>query len=245
MSWLLSTGLKNAILKQRGFARHAVAASTISCGDGDGSSSRDTINDSASGLGSFLVGDYITILGGTNDGVMARVLSVAAGTLEVAAGTLTAETAGTAIIIVACSGGCIQDIFKNATGYFYTGSRTTSADDAPVGTQLAQLTLNGGAFTSGSPTNGLNFGDGSSLTLGAEIDPATGANEIWKDSTPAATGAANSFWLCANTVDLTASTTAIRMVGRVGISGMEVNMAAGTTITANVPIQNVSIELSI
>lgn len=242
--WLLSTGLKNEILKRRGWARHGVAAATISFGDGDGAGGRDTINDSGSGLAGFIVGDYVTILGGTNDGVMARVLSVVAGKLEVAAGTFAAESAGSSRIVVACSGGCIQDIFRNCVGAFYTGSRPASADDAEVGTKLALITKDKGAFVSGSPGNGLNLADAGSLSLGLEIDPLTGVSEVWSGD-GLATGAANSFWLYANTVIEGASSSSIRMIGRVAVSGVEVNMAAGTTITQGVPVTGVTVNLTL
>jgi hypothetical protein len=39
----------------------------------------------------------------------------------------------------------------------YSGAQPASADAAITGTLLARITLDGGAFTPGSPTNGLNW----------------------------------------------------------------------------------------
>ena len=48
--------------------------------------------------------------------------------------------------------------FTNGVLEIYTGSQPASADLAESGTLLAVITKNGGAFSGGSPTNGLNFG---------------------------------------------------------------------------------------
>lgn len=233
--WTLSTGAKNAILGKAGTAIQAVAASTISCGDGDGSGGRDTINDSGSGLAGFTVGDSITILGGTNTGVTTRILSVAAGVIEVAAGTLTAEAAGSTILLVSSEGGAFVEVFKNCTAHLYNAAPPSDADSVEAGTKLCEITLDGNAFVSGSPTNGLNFGQVADGTVGRAIDPATGVEEVWK-GTPSITGSALSVWVYANDVVTGASTTAVRMVGRVSTSGAEFNMTGGTTVTSGVEV---------
>lgn len=53
--------------------------------------------------------------------------------------------------------GSLKDILANAVAAVYTGSQPTSADAAETGTLLGYITVNGGAFTPGSPANGLNW----------------------------------------------------------------------------------------
>lgn len=47
--------------------------------------------------------------------------------------------------------------FANGILEIYSGAQPASADAAPTGTLLAQITLDGGAFSHGTPTNGLNW----------------------------------------------------------------------------------------
>ena len=75
------------------------SAITISFGDGDGGSSRDTINYS-SGLGDFASNDKVRVQGSTsNDGDYTIVNAASTSVLEVAAGSFTAESAGERITI--------------------------------------------------------------------------------------------------------------------------------------------------
>jgi hypothetical protein len=58
--------------------------------------------------------------------------------------------------------------------HFYTGAQPASPDDAVSGTLVATVTLAAGAWTAGSPTNGLEF----AAPVGATIDKASA--EEWK-----------------------------------------------------------------
>jgi hypothetical protein len=75
-------------------------------------------------------------------------------------------------------------------------------------------------------------------------DPATGADQILQ-GVGLATGSALFGRLYANTVVTGASTSAVRMDGRVATSGVEINMSSGTTITLGVDADVNSVEMSI
>ena len=51
----------------------------------------------------------------------------------------------------------LKTMFANGVIKIYSGSRPANADNAVTGTLLCTITLAGGAFTPGSPTNGINF----------------------------------------------------------------------------------------
>jgi len=215
--WRLSTGLRNALLERAATVPHAIAASTISFGDGDGAGGRDTINDSGSGLGSFLEKAYVTVLGsGSNDGTY-KILSVTAGTIEVAAGSLVAEAAGATVIMASAEGGSYRGLFRNCTLKIFTGAQPSSADDAETGTELCQITLNSGAFVAGQPGNGLNFGQVASAQLHKEVD------EVWS-GVNGADGTAGWFRIYDNDAVTGASTTAVRLDGACATSGAQLNL---------------------
>lgn len=97
-----------------------------------------------------------------------------------------------------------------------TGPQPASADDAASGTLLGTVTINGDAFTPGSPTNGLDFE--LSATAGL-IQKPTAA--VWRFSGVAA-GTAGHYRLKGNAVDAGgSSTTAIRIDGAIGTSGAD------------------------
>lgn len=217
MAWRLSTGLRNALLERAARVPNAVAGTTISFGDGDGAGGRDTINDSGNGLGSFLVGDYLTVLGsGSNDGTY-KVLLAAAGTIEVAAGSLVNEVAGASVILASAEGGSYRGIFRNGTLKIFTGAQPASADDAETGTVLCQITLASGAFVAGAPGNGLNFGQVASAQLHKE------AGEIWS-GVNGANGTAGWFRIYDNDAVTGASALAIRLDGACATSGAQLNL---------------------
>jgi len=116
-----------------------------------------------------------------------------------------------------------KTIFAGGVIDVYGGTQPTSADDVENGTKLIRITASSGAFTAGTTTNGLNFGD-----------PANGAiakavAEIWSGLGLAA-GTATWFRFYANDVATGASTTAIRFDGSVSTSGAQLNMSS-TSIT--------------
>ena len=75
------------------------SSSTISFGDGDGGSSRDTIN-YTSGLGDFATGDKVRIIGSaSNDGDYVIANAASSSILEVAAGSFATEAVGQSITV--------------------------------------------------------------------------------------------------------------------------------------------------
>ena len=75
------------------------SSSTISFGDGDGGSSRDTIN-YTSGLGDFATGDKVRIIGSaSNDGDYVIANAASSSILEVASGSFTTEAVGESITV--------------------------------------------------------------------------------------------------------------------------------------------------
>lgn len=108
----------------------------------------------------------------------------------------------------------ICEAFKAAYTYCVIGiyggaSKPASADLAEAGTLLALITLNGGAFSAGNPTNGLSFGTPSNGTLPK-------ANESWVGTGLPAAGAgtnATYFRMYSNAYITGASASAIRYDG--------------------------------
>lgn len=107
--------------------------------------------------------------------------------------------------------------FANGIIEIRTGPQPVSADDAPTGTLLGVVTLNGGAFTPGTATNGLTFGA-----------PAGGTVEksgTWK-FTGLAAGNAGWFRFKGNALDSDASSTALpRLDGAIAVAGGEMRIA--------------------
>jgi len=114
----------------------------------------------------------------------------------------------------------------------YTGSQPASADAAVVGTLLMEITLDGGAFSHGSPTNGLEW----DTPAAGAISKPPGDN--WQGS-GIADGVAGWARFCANPVDAGgASTTLARVDMSVGkgtgdLQVSNVNVAIGAPITVD------------
>ncbi len=107
--------------------------------------------------------------------------------------------------------------FANGVIEIYTGSQPSSADNAVTGTLLGTITLAGGSFTPGSPTNGLTFA--------APSAGSVAKSGVWSFVGVAA-GTAGWFRLKANAVDAgLLSTTAVRMDGNCGTSGADLNIS--------------------
>ena len=102
--------------------------------------------------------------------------------------------------------------YANGTLRVFGGTAPASAEAAETGTLLLQFTLNGGTFTPGVATNGLNFG----TAANGQIDKASG--ELWRGTVLAAasTGTtATHYRFYANAMTTGASTTAKRFDGPV------------------------------
>lgn len=102
--------------------------------------------------------------------------------------------------------------FANGTLRVFGGTAPVSASAAETGTLLLQFTLNGGVFTPGVATNGLNFGAAS----GGQVEKSIG--ELWRGTVLAAasTGTtATHYRFYANDMTTGSSTTAKRFDGPV------------------------------
>lgn len=129
------------------------------------------------------------------------------------------------------------EIFGNCTISFFTGLQPSSADESETGQELLKITLNSGAFTPGSPTNGLSFGAESDQVLHKK------AGEVWS-GLGLADGVAGWARIYANAKVTGASDVAVRWDLSVGTSGANINMSnttistGGTTTidTVNIPL---------
>lgn len=123
--------------------------------------------------------------------------------------------------------GSYISLLENCVIEIRSGSQPASADDAASGTLLGTVTLDGGAFTPGSPTNGLNF-ELSGTTAGQIQKPS---GDTWR-MTGLANGTAGHFRVKANAADAGGpSTTAIRMDGSIGTSGADLIFSTLTVAT--------------
>lgn len=122
----------------------------------------------------------------------------------------------------------IKEAMADGVLRLYSGAQPLSADAAPTGTLLAEITLNGGAFAHGAPTNGLEF----DAPVNGVLSKA--AAETWRGN-GLADGVAGWFRMCANPADAGgASTTLARIDGSVGRSSADLNLS-NTNIVTGVP----------
>lgn len=122
--------------------------------------------------------------------------------------------------------------FANGVIEVRTDPRPADSDSAATGTLLGYITKDGGDFTPGSPTYGINFG----TAANKELNKASGETWLLKCI---ATGKATWFRHRANAVDSGVySTTHKRMDGKVATFGGEmtlssVDLVAGNTYPVN------------
>jgi len=155
------------------------------------------------------------------------VSSVAALTLTFPTATVTTgEVFAAGTVLAAAKGGSLKDIMKNGCLWIYSGSQPSDADQAMSGTALAKITVGSGAFSALSETNGLEFDDYG----GGYIEKC--ADEVWSGLI-LATGTAGYFVFVANGTDaLGASTTLPRIMGSIGTSGADLNLATTSLVLA-------------
>jgi hypothetical protein len=132
--------------------------------------------------------------------------------------------------------GSLKAAFANGVLDLYSGSQPSSANNAITGTLLARVTKDGGAFTAGVSTNGLNLDtpvvDGTNVTISKV------AADNWK-STAVAAGTIGWGRFKANATDNEgASTTLVRLDFSVGVVGADMNIPSvdiiiGTPITVS------------
>jgi len=133
--------------------------------------------------------------------------------------------------------GSVKAVYANFVIHIFGGgSQPATADAAETGTLIMILTKDGGEFTSGSATNGLNFGTSTGGVL------AKSASEEWKGTGLEAAGTgmvATHFRAYANTVVTGISTTAVRFDGQVGnSSSYEIHMTNTTIVEGGVAVVN-------
>lgn len=118
------------------------------------------------------------------------------------------------------------EAFNDGTIYIYSGPQPTNADAAVQGTLLLQITVNNGAWSAGSPTNGLGFDAPSAGVI------SKAAAEVWR-GLGVATGTAGWFRLCGNAADAGGSSTTLpRLDGSVAVSGGDMNLSSISIVTS-------------
>ena len=131
------------------------------------------------------------------------------------------------------SGNGLAEIMTDGVIYIQSGAQPGSADNAMTGSTLLIISVNGGTFTPGSPTNALEF----DAPVAGVLPKA--AAEVWQGVGIAA-GVATWFRHMANAVDgFGSSTTLPRIDGSAGTFGTDiilstVNIAIATPVTADV-----------
>ena len=107
--------------------------------------------------------------------------------------------------------------FANGVIEIYTGAQPATADAAVTGTLLGTVTLNSGAFTPGSPTNGLTFA--------AAAGGVVSKSGVWSFNGIAA-GTAGWFRLKGNAVDAGGVSSVLpRLDGSIAVSGADMNLS--------------------
>ncbi len=223
MTMRLSTGLRNSMLTKNSYPMKLITGTTFSFEDGTGTGGTDRIVDSGSGFvtAGYEVGDYITVAGSTSNNVQGvKVSAVAAGYLEIPAASLTTEAAGDQVVIaVGHNGGSLDEILRDGVIEVYTGTQPATADLAETGTKLLRITVSSGAFTPGSPTNGLNLATAASGSTSKE------SGETWS-GVGLADGTAGWFRYYSNAYVTGASSTSERFDGVCGVGSGELRMSS-------------------
>ena len=120
----------------------------------------------------------------------------------------------------------IRAALANGVIRIYSGAQPASADNAVQGTLLMTVSVDGGAFAHGSPTNGLNF----DAAVGALMAKAVA--ETWK-GTGLADGIAGWFRFSGNPSDSGAlSTTLARIDGSVAKTGGDLAISNVNIVTS-------------
>lgn len=122
----------------------------------------------------------------------------------------------------------LKDAMADGVLRIYSGAQPTSADNAPGGTLLLEITLDAGAFVHGSPTNGLEFDAPSAGTV------SKAAAETWRGLGLVA-GTAGWARFSANPLDDNSLSTTIKRIDMsVAKTGADLNIA-NTSIAVGAP----------
>lgn len=122
--------------------------------------------------------------------------------------------------------GSFTDVFADAVVAVYTGTQPANADAAESGTLLGLITVNGGAFTGGSATNGLNW---DASIAGVCSKPSATEWAI----IPAVSGTPGWARLYANDMTTDASETAVRIDMSCSVGAGDLRFSS-TTLTAGI-----------
>ena len=222
MALKLSTGLRNSLLGNAYLKGTSLAYV-------DGAGGNDYITDSENRFltAGFKVGDLFSTTGsttGANDLTDEPILAVAAGKLEFATGQVnTAEAFVADTDITGDNEGSLRELLLNGIIHIYSGSQPADADSDETGTKLLEITVASGAFTPGSPGNGLEIAAPVSGKIGIK------AGEVWS-GVGIAEGTAGWFRFYDNKEHAGALGSAVRLDGNCGVSGAQLNMS-NTSVT--------------
>jgi len=138
------------------------------------------------------------------------------------------------------SDGSFKDVFANAVIAVRTGVQPTAANDTETGTLIGYITVNGGTFTPGASTNGLNWADAVAGVCAKPSDTEWGI-------IPIETGTPGWARIYANDMTTGASTTAIRIDIACGVGAGELRFSTSSLtsgIKSVVNSLNVSVPMS-
>lgn len=120
-----------------------------------------------------------------------------------------------------------SSIFDGGVIEVRTGAQPATADAAATGTLLGTITTDGGAFTPGSPTNGLTW-------AAADAGGVSKSASTWR-FTGLAAGVAGWFRLKGNAADAGGASTVLpRLDGSIASSGADMNLS-NTSIAVGSP----------
>lgn len=215
MALRLSTKLANMLAGEM----EAYVASTIAA-----VASGNKLTDSANGFltANFRPGMIIEIAGFTGTAgnnqiaVITSVTATGSEMVVVTENALVDDSAGEEVTLTAY-GQSLKDILSWGVMCIYTGSQPASADVAPTGTKLLEITKSSAAFTKGTKTNGLEFDAPVAGVLGKKDA------DTWSD-TGLESGTAGWFRFYANDFDV--SSNALCLDGSVGTSGAQLNLSS-------------------
>lgn len=131
------------------------------------------------------------------------------------------------------SANALKTAYANGVIAIFGGTMPATSNDAEGSSPLALLTLNGGAFTAGVATNGINLSD----PIDGVLSKASG--ETWSGVGLAAAGTgtqATWFRHYANDYVTGASTTATRYDGAIGTTSAYEMQMTNTTVVQDVPV---------
>lgn len=224
--WRFSTELRSRMMEAKESVHNYKEGTTISFTANGGGSGIHRISDSANGMANFQVGDWATVKGSaSNNNKFGQIVAVNAAYIDVSGGdTFLTESAGTNALVISARGGSFKGIFRNGVIRLYTGTQPADADQAETGTLLCEITQGAGAFTPGSPGNGINFGQ----VVAGTIGKATG--EVWS-GVNVATGTAGWARFYANDRTLGASTTTPRLDCSVATSGAQIGLSSTSLVS--------------